>query len=72
MTIDQKTLKQARKLALEKHTTLTAMVRKYLESLVVREELHKEEVIRKLEICFNNKRIRVGPRNWRREDLYER
>ena len=70
MTIDEKTLIQARKLAMEKHTTITALIRKYLKTLIAREELQKEEVIKKLDTCFNNKRVRIGPRNWRREDLY--
>lgn len=72
MTIDGKTLKKARKIAVEKNTTLTAMVRGYLEQVTEREENRKEEMIKKLKKSFHAAKIVVGEKKWKRDDLYDR
>ena len=72
MTIDEHLLKRVRKLAVEKNTTLTALIRSFLENMAERQKIKKEEVILKLKASFDNKKVKVGKINWRREDLYER
>lgn len=72
MTIEDDVLIKARKLAVEKHTTVTAMVRDYLQRLAARENQKKEAAIAELGKCFNNSGLIVGPRKWTREDLHDR
>ncbi len=72
MKIDGKLLKRARKIAIDKETTLTGMIRRYLENLVVREGMSKATVIAELEEVFSTHGVEVGKIKWSREDLYDR
>lgn len=72
MTIDERVLKKARKLAVEKNTTLSAMVRTYLQNLTTRVDEEKETVISELKRAFDIRGVVVGQRYWRRENLHER
>ena len=72
MTINEDLLKKTRKLAVEKNTTLTALIRAFLENLAQRQHLKKEEIIIKLKTSFNNKKVKVGEKTWNRPDLHER
>ena len=38
LSVDEKTIKKVRKIAIEKNTTLTAMVRDYLHNVAERDE----------------------------------
>ncbi len=72
MKIDDKLLKKARKIAIDKETTLTGMIRHYLERLVEREEMSKTTVIAELEEAFSTRGVKIGKRRWSREELHER
>ena len=72
LKIDDRLLKSARKIAIDKETTLTNLIRGYLENLVRREQESKENVISKLEECFSNDDIVVGKITWKRDDLHAR
>lgn len=72
MTIDQDLLKKAKRTAVEKNTSLTALIRSFLEKMAERQDLKKEETIVKLKSYFNDKKVKIGGKKWRREDLYER
>ena len=72
MTIDEHLLRKVRKLVVEKNTTLTALIRSILENIAAKQEVKKEDIILKLKSSFNNKKVKVGKRNWHRENLYER
>ncbi len=72
MTIDQNLLKKARRMAVEKNTSLTALIRSFLEKMAERQDLKREETIVKLKNYFNDKKVKIGGKKWRREDLYER
>ena len=65
-------LLKVRKLAVERHTTLTAMVREILERLAAREDSRTEEVIAQLRESFDASAVVVGRRTWQREDLHDR
>ena len=71
MTIDEKILKRARKFAIEKNTTLTALVRQHLVNIAEREEKEKEVTLRKLKSIFNNSNVIVD-KKWSRDELHER
>jgi len=74
LSLDEKLVKEVRKIAVERDTTLTGLVRSHLEELA---EQHarsgkKRREMEALEASFKRFQIRVGRRTWRREDLYER
>ena len=54
MSIDDKLLKAARKIAVEKDTSLTGLIRGYLEELVEKEEVLKEMAASELESRGDN------------------
>jgi Family of unknown function (DUF6364) len=74
LSIDDKVVKKVRKIAIERDTTLTGLVRDYLEHLVVeaassgRSRREREA----LERSFERFQFRVGKRTWKRADLYAR
>ena len=72
LSIDEDTVKKVRKIAIDKDTTLTAMVRDYLESVAGSDIVERQERIRKLNETFQTYDGKMGPRTWTREDLYER
>ncbi len=72
MTIDDELLKKARKIAVEKDTSLTGLIREYLKELVEREEAGKELAIAELDLLFSKKKAVMGTKSWTREELHER
>lgn len=72
MAIDETLLKKARKIAIEKNTTFTDLVRNYLNGLVEQEETLKQEVVSELSDLFDNAIARTGTKTWTRDDLHER
>jgi hypothetical protein len=72
MAIEETLLKKARKIAVEKDTTVTGLIRKYLETLVHREEGVKKETISELAGLLDRSKAEVGEKTWSREDLHER
>ena len=72
MKIDEKLLKKTRKRAIDKNSSLTALVRKYLEKLAGEEDLQRQAVIAELETAFEANASEIGPITWTRGDLHER
>jgi serine/threonine protein kinase HipA of HipAB toxin-antitoxin module len=72
MAIDEDLLKKARKIAVDKNTTLTGLIRTYLKNLADQEERSKKEILSELEDLFNNSKAVIGVKNWNRENLHER
>ena len=72
MTIEDDVLKKARKLAIDKNTSVTALVRTYLRRLAEKEDQNTEAVISELRQCFQSRVVDIGPRTWNREDLHAR
>jgi len=74
LSIDDDLVKEVRKIAVERDTTLTALVRKYLKDLA--EEHAKTGRKRRereaLERGFRQFQFRVGRKAWNREQLHER
>ncbi len=74
LSVDEELVKQVRKIAIERDTTLTGLVRAYLEELA--EEAartgRKRREREALERSFERVQLRVGKRTWKREDLYVR
>ena len=72
LSVDDEIIKKVRKIAIEKNTTLTAMVRDYLTSVAIRDAHEKNEAIKKLRKSFKAISRDMGRRKWTREALYER
>jgi hypothetical protein len=74
LSLDDELIKKVRKIAVERDTTLTGLVRDYLEQLAVegaasgRRRREREA----LERSFERFRFKVGKRTWKRADLYVR
>jgi hypothetical protein len=71
LSVDDNIIKKVRKIAIEKNTTLTAMVRDYLTSVAIRDTQEKNEAIKKLRKSFKTISRDMGRRKWTREALYE-
>jgi hypothetical protein len=74
LSLDEKLVKQVRKIAVERDTTLTGMVRDYLKQLAEEDARsgRKRRELEALQESFRKYSFKVGPHNWKREDLHER
>lgn len=72
LSIDDETLKKARKRAVEKDVSLTALVRQYLHKLATEEDLNRAAIAAELMHAFETADVVVGRRRWTREELHER
>ena len=72
MAFKEDLLKKARKIAIDKDTTLTGLIRDYLQALVEQEARLKEGSIDELMQLFHSSKAVVGPRTWTRDDLHAR
>ena len=74
LSIDEELVKQVRKIAVERDTTLTGLVRAYLQELAAEDARsgRKRREMEALERSFEQLQIHMGERTWKREDLYER
>ena len=72
LNIDEETVKKVRKIAIDKDTTLTAMVRDYLTWVAKGDAQERQQSAAALDESFQRLSRDMGPRNWSREDLYAR
>jgi hypothetical protein len=71
LVIEEDLLLEARKIALERGTSVNQLVREYLAALV--EEPSQKRLARaRLEKVFERGIVEVGKLNWSRDDLYDR
>ena len=71
LSIDEEIVKKVRKVAIDKDTTLTAMVRDYLTSIANSDVTTRKAHADKLMETFERLSRDMDPRTWTREDLYE-
>lgn len=74
LTLDDTLVREIRKIAAERETTLTGLVRAYLQGLAEGEG-NSEKVLRdqqRLLETFDRLKVPMRKRTWKREDLYER
>lgn len=74
LSLDDKLVKDLRKIAIDRDTTLTGLVRDYLEKLAAENAVsgRKRREREALERTFKKVQFKIGKRTWRREDLYAR
>lgn len=76
LSLDDKLVKEARKIAVDRDTTLTGLIREYLQELAAENAVsgRKRREIEALERSFKqfSRQLDYGKRTWKREDLYVR
>jgi hypothetical protein len=74
LSLEDDLVKEVRKIAVERDTTLTGLVRAYLQDLACEHAKsgRKRRELEALEQSFRDFQFRMGKRTWKREDLYER
>ena len=70
LSVDEEVIKKVRKIAVDKNTTLTAMVREFLQSVADSDAAEKKQAIKKLQQSFQGLSREMGTRPWTRDDLY--
>lgn len=76
LSLDEKLVKEVRKIAIDRDTTVTGLIRDYFEKLAAEDALsgRKRREIEALERSFKqfHRKLDYGKRTWKREDLYVR
>ena len=74
LSLQNDLLKEVRKIATERDTTLTGLVREYLEGLAAENAVsgRRQREREALERSFEQYQFRVGEHTWKRADLYAR
>ena len=74
LSLDDELVRKVRKIAVERDSTLTRLVRDYLEKLAVEDSAsgRRRREREALERSFERFRFNVGERTWKRADLYAR
>jgi predicted transcriptional regulator len=74
LRLDDELVRQVRRIAIERDTTLTGMVREHLEKLAAENAAsgRKRRERKALERSFERLQFKVGKRTWSRADLYSR
>ncbi len=74
LSLDDDLVREVRKIAVERDTTLTGLVRTHLQELAAEHSKsgRKRRELEALEESFKQFQFRMGKRTWKREDLYER
>ncbi len=71
IALDEATLRDARRIAAERSTSLNGLIRDFLERLSLRESHARGARRRIAELCRESE-AEVGERKWARDDLHER
>jgi len=74
LSLDDDLVKEVRKIAVENDTTLTGLIREYLESLAAEKAAsgRRRRERQVLEESFGRFKFRIGKRTWSRADLHAR
>lgn len=72
LAINDDIIRKVRRLAAERNTSLTALVRSNLEQLAAREDVRTEEMISQSRELFDTNAFEIGDKTWTRDDLHVR
>jgi len=74
LSVDEELVKKVRKIAVDRDTTLTGLIREHLEELAAADVAtgRKRRERQTLERSFQQFQFKVGKRTWKRADLYAR
>lgn len=71
LSVDEEVIRGVRKIAINKNTSITQMVREFLESVAKRDATLRINALECLEASFLELERDMGKRDWTRKDLYE-
>ena len=71
LAVDEALLREARRIAADRSTTLNAMIREFLEDLARQESRAAKARHRIVDMCKKSQ-AEVGPRSWSRDEIHER
>lgn len=74
LTLEEELVKRVRKIAVERDTTLTGLIRAYLEELAAEDDVsgRKRREREALDRTFARFQLKVGKKTWTRADLHAR
>ncbi len=74
LSLEDQLVKKVRKIAVERDTTLTGLIRSYLQTLADEEATSdiKKRQLEALSASLEKYQFNVGKRTWTRADLHER
>ena len=71
LSVDEVVLARVRRYAVERRSSVNALVREYLRTLAEKED-RAQSARKRLRELSRSSRARLGPRSWTRDDLHER
>jgi hypothetical protein len=71
LTVDEELIRAARKVALDRNTSVNNLVRGFLETIVA-ESGEQRAAMMHIEELFRDKPFSVGKKNWTRAELHDR
>jgi hypothetical protein len=71
IALDEATLRDARRIAADRSTSLNALIREFLERLATRESQSRSARRRIADLCRDSN-AEIGERTWTRDELHER
>jgi predicted transcriptional regulator len=71
LSLEDQLVKKVRKIAVDRDTTLTGMVREYLKQVAAEEDTKRRQ-LQALERSFRTLQVKIGKTKWTREELHER
>ncbi len=72
MSVDENLLREAERIAIERNTTVAALIGNLLRQFIEKEDHRKSQIINDLESLFDNSQAQVGIKDWSRDELHER
>jgi hypothetical protein len=72
LSVDADVLKAARRIALERDTSVNRIVQEFLVQLVESTDERRTRAAEELKQLFRTSKYRMGPKTWTRDDLHER
>jgi hypothetical protein len=74
LSLEDDLVKKVRKIAVDRDTTLTGLIREHLQELAASDasSARKRREREALEKSFEQFQVKVGKRTWKRADLHER
>ena len=72
LNFDDEIIRKVRKIAVDRRTTLTEMVRSYLIRVAEEDAVQRELALANLQEMFRKHSREMGPGSWTRDELHER
>ena len=72
ISFDEEVITKVRRIAAYRNTTLTGMVRDFLQSVVERDASQRQEAARRVRQSFAELSRDMGARRWKRDELHGR